>query len=152
MTKLRAPLTVDAALARIAGQLPDGWNSVSEIAGRQPRHCRRWGDPDAEEQIPIDVAIRLDLAFQAEGGTGAPILEAYAAQLELASAARFADRNALLRQAVDVIREGGEAHAAIVRSTQPDASPADERIAYREACEAFEALKKIIPLLAEQPP
>ncbi|BBC72895.1 conserved hypothetical protein [Altererythrobacter sp. B11] len=150
MTKLRAPLSVDAALARIAGQLPGGWREMAELADRQERTVRNWGDPDTREQIPIDCAIELDLAYQRAGGTGAPIHETYSLQLELAELSRFADRHELLAQAFEVIKEGGEAHAAIVHAARPGATPQDTAEALRECIEAFDALKLILPML--QPP
>lgn len=147
MTKLRAPLTIDAALARIAGQLPGGWDEMAEVAGRKTRTVRNWGDPDTVEQVPIDCAIDLDLAYLAAGGDGTPIRDAYDARLELAAAAKFSSQRELLRHAEDVIREGGEAHAAILAACQPDATAADRENAHRELAEAFEPIKRALALL-----
>ena len=152
MTKLRAPLSIDAALARIAGQLHGGWNEMAQRTERKSRTVRNWGDPDTPEQVPIDCAIVLDLAYQEAGGLGAPIYEAYSARLDLAEAARFADRHALMGRSVEVIREGGEAHAALVRACQPDATLADRAHALREVTEAFEAIRNTIPLLEPEDP
>ena len=113
MTKRRAPLSLDAALARIAGQLPRAWLDMGDLTARAERTVRNWGDPDTREQIPMDCAIALDLAYQQAGGDGAPIFECYAARLELAGVHRFADRIALGRRAADAIRECGEAGAAL---------------------------------------
>lgn len=155
MTKPRAPLTIDAALARIAGQLPLGFDDMARVAGRQVRTVRNWGDPDTPEQVPVDCAIALDLAYIAAGGTGAPIFEAYALKLELADAAKFGDRHQLLRHAQDVARETGEANAAIIGAAHPAATKTDRARALAEATEAREALNQVIPLLAQeidQPP
>lgn len=150
MTKHRPPLSIDAALARIAGQLPGGWAAMAEATGRCQSLVRAWGDPDRREEIPVRDAIALDLVFQAEGGTGAPVHEAYTHQLELAQVSRFADAIQLGRHAIDVIRESGEAHAALVAAAQPGATPADRRKAEREIGEALEVLKRALPLLARQ--
>lgn len=155
MTKDRAPLSIDAALARIAGKLPEAYKDMARITGRIDRTVRNWGDPDTREQIPVDCAIALDLAYMAAGGTGAPIFEAYALKLELAEAAKFGDRYQLLHHAQDVARETGEANAAIIGAAHPGATKADRARALTEANEARQALDKVIPLLAaeaEEPP
>lgn len=147
MTKVRAPLSIDAALARIAGQLVGGFEEMARVSGRCTRTVRNWGDPDTPEQVPVDCAIALDLAFIAAGGTGAPIFETYALKLELAEAAKFADRFELLRHAQRVARETGEANAAIIGAAQPSATDADRARALGEALEAIDALKHAVPLL-----
>lgn len=147
MTKRRAPLSADAALARIAGLLPGSWAEMALIASRKERTVRNWGDPDTAESIPLDCAIALDIAFQAAGGEGAPLFETYALQLELACMDRFADRFTLGRHAALVIRETAEANAAIVLAAQPGATNADRRRAAREVEEALGVLKHALPLL-----
>ena len=147
MTKARAPLSVDAALARIAGQVPGGYDALATIVERKVRTVRNWGDPDTPEQIPLNCAIALDLAFQASGGEGYPLFQAYSDQLDLAEAQRFADRFTLLRRVTTVIKEGGEAHAALARLCLPDSTLADRRTALREVAEAFEEFRSILPML-----
>ena len=131
MTKRRAPLTFDAALARIAGQLPEGWDEMGRTTGTTASYLRACGDPDRREKLAIADAIALDLAFAAAGGEGHPLYDAYGAQLELAEATHFAGRFSLLRRAATLIKEGGEAHAAIARLCLPDATDADRRAAQR---------------------
>lgn len=150
MTKPRAPLSVEQALQRIAGQLEGGVGAMARVAQRQPGTIRLWMDPDRAEQVSLEAAIELDLAFQAEGGTGAPLFETYATRLQLAEASRFADRHRLLDHAHGVAKEGGEAIAAIILATRPDATDADRREAHREAAEAYEKLRDILPLLSGQ--
>ncbi|MFN3819920.1 hypothetical protein [Blastomonas sp.] len=148
MTKPRAPLSIDAALARIAGHLPGGFDDMAQVAGRAVRTVRNWSDPDTAEQIPLDCAIALDLAYMAAGGECAPLFETYAFKLELAQMEHFACNIRLARHTADVIREGGEAHSALVRATLPGASAADRRIALQETTEAIDFLKRVVPLLA----
>lgn len=148
MTKHRAPLTFDAALARIAGQVDGGFDALASHCDRTARTVRNWGDPDTPEAIPLDVALRFDLLFAEAGGEGAPFFEAYAAQLELAACAHFADRFELLARTERLLKEAGEAHAALLRVCQPDATPADEARAYREAGEAFEEFKPVLAFLS----
>lgn len=142
MTKRRPPLSIDAALARIAGQLEDGWNDMANACSRQPGTVRAWGDPDRREKIPVEDAIVLDLAFRAAGGEGAPIFETYAHMLEAEGASWFADQIALGRYAAEVIRECGEAGSAVVLSAQPGASARQRREALREVEEAIGVLTR----------
>lgn len=151
MTKARAPLSIDAALARIAGHLPGGYNDMATIAGRAVRTVRNWGDPDTAEQIPLDCAIALDVAYIAAGGDCAPLFETYSLKLELAHMQRFACNIELARHTAEVIREGGEAHSALVRATLPGATEGDRADALRECVEAFDILKRTLALLEADP-
>jgi hypothetical protein len=150
VTKLRAPLSIEQALQRIAGQLTGGVDEMARVAQRQPGTIRNWMDPDRAEQVSLDASIELDLAFQAEGGKGAPLFEAYAFRLQLAEASRFGNRHRLLDHAHGVVKEGGEAFAAIIAAARPGATAADLDTAYRETAEAFEQLRDILPLLSGQ--
>ncbi len=151
MTKVRTPLSIEQALQRIAVQLPGGVETMAAVSHRQPSTVRAWMDPDRAEQIPFPAAIDLDLAFREHGGEGSPLFEAYGAALDLASSKRFIEQHRLLDHAQSVIKEGGEAHAAIVAAARPGATAADRRNAFREAAEAYEKLRDIIPLLSDDP-
>jgi hypothetical protein len=146
--KPRPPLSIDAALARIAGHVPGGWSLMARHCDRVEGTVRAWGDPDRDEQVSVDCAIVLDLLYQEHGGQGAPIFEAYALKLELEELAKFADRFALLSLAADVIKEGGEAHSALVRACAPGAKASERNEALPEVREALEPLKQVIPLLS----
>lgn len=145
--KPRPPLSVDAALARIAGQVPGGWAAMAARCARVEGTVRAWGDPDRGEQVPVDCAIVLDLLFMEQGGEGAPIFEAYALKLELDEVSRYADRFELHSLTIDVIREGGEAHAALVRACRPGSGNSERLAALREVTDAFETIKRVLPVL-----
>jgi hypothetical protein len=70
MTKRRDPLTFHRALTVIAGRI--GWDKCAMIVGRSERLVRMWSDPDADSEISIIDALRLDKAFLAAGGDHAP--------------------------------------------------------------------------------
>ncbi len=148
MTKPRAPLSVEQALARIAGLI--GYDSMSTVTGRCPGHIRAWGDPDRDDQIPLDKAIALDCAYISAGGDDAPLYAAYTHKLELAALERFACGIQLARHAADVIRECGEAGAALVLAAQPGACDKTRANAEREVTEALEKLKRALPMLSPQ--
>ena len=149
MTKHRAPLTIEQALQRIAGQLADGVDEMARLTERSSGYIRALGDPDRREKIAVDDAIVLDIAYQASGGAGAPIWEAYTHRLEMAQVTCFADLISLGRLAAEVIREGGEAHEALVLASQPGASAADRRAAQKEVSEAMERLKQSLVHLGQ---
>ncbi len=148
MTKPRSPRSIDAALTRIAGTLPGGWTDMAEATDRRESLVRAWGDPARREQIPVRDAIILDRAFREAGGLGAPIFEYYAARLDLNGAFVDCEQIALARHAASVVRECGEASAAIVDAALPAASPAQRARATREIEEAIETLRRTRPLLS----
>ena len=152
MTKHRAPLSIEQALQRIAGQLPGGIEEMARLTDHAPGYIRALGDPDRREKICVEDGIVLDIAFQAAGGIGAPIWEAYSYRLEMAEMSAFADRMSLGLLTAEVIKEGGEAHEALVRASQPGATAADRRAAEKEVGEALERLKQSLTHLSDSDP
>ena len=150
MTKPRTPTTVEAALVKTAGQFPEGYVSLGKIINRHPATIRAWGDPDKEDDVPFGAAIEMTLAYIAQGGEGAPLFEAFGAKLDLAHARRFADAKRLHDYAGPLVKEAGEAHAAIISAARPSATAPDFDIAFKEALENYEKLLDILPFLAAQ--
>lgn len=142
MTKPRAPLSVGAALARIAGYIPGDYAEMGRLLGRSESLVRAWGDPQRRERVAIDDAIVLDLAYRTAGGDGAPIYEAYGAKLSADGTLWFAEEIALGRHAATLIRECGEAEAAVVLAAQPGATRRDRERAMREIEEAMAVLSR----------
>lgn len=155
MTKHRPALTLGAALGRIRGQLPGGWHEMAAIADRSVSTVYAWDAPDGTESIPMDCAIKLDIAFQQAGGVGAPIYEVYAIRMKAAEAAAFAEQVTLTEHLAVVMKEGAEAEQAILLSTLP-ADAADRAIAKRHARQQVEesiaAQTAALALLREEPP
>ena len=152
MTKLRPPLSVGAALARIAGLLSGDYAEMAAILDRSPGLVRSWGDPDKRERIPMEDAIALDLAYRAAGGHGAPLFECYGAKLDAEGVSWFADEIALARHAATLIRECGDAEAAVVLAAQPGATMRDRQHALREIEEAIGVLASARLMLAGAAP
>lgn len=148
VTVVRPALTIDGALARIAGHLRGSWAEMAIVVDRAENTVRDWGNPNAGVSVPIEAAIALDLAYMAAGGLSAPIHEAYGLLLETRFAQRFACAIELGRKTMAAIREGGEAHEALVAATLPGATDRDREQALREVEEGINALKDTIPLLA----
>lgn len=149
MTKHRAPLTFDAALARIAGQVEGGYDALALRCGRGARQVRNWGDPDTPDSIPVDVALDFDLAYAEAGGEGSPYLEAFAHQREQLELAVHASRVALSHRAADFVREAGEAGSALVMAALPGATAADRRSAVKEVADVVELARRTLPELAD---
>lgn len=148
MTKRRPPLSIDAALARIAGQLPGGWGEMASVVERCESHVRAWGDHDKRDQIPLPCAILLDIAYQRAGGEGRPLFETYALQVQVAHEAAFASEIELARRACVLIREGAQAQEAMVLATLPDATPQSREHAVRELEDVVRVATGAIALLA----
>jgi len=147
VTKVRAPLTLDRALARIAGQLPGGWLEMGKLVDRSERQVRAWGDPDSPDVINMPAAIKLDIAFQGAGGQGAPIHDVYALLLQTGRSEAFADQLDLAVHASVAIREQAEAACAQIRCTMPGAEAKDIATAVRETEEAIDAATATLTVL-----
>lgn len=150
MTKARAPLSYDNALARIAGLI--GWAAMATATARAERTVRNWGDPDATESCPIECAEALDLAFQAAGGDGAPMFETYARRLDVARTERFADERQLSIFTSSLAREAGEAVGALITASMPGATERDRATALREVEELLTVSSSTLPLLSPHAP
>jgi hypothetical protein len=146
MTKLRAPDTIEKALVHVANALPRGFDEMAEETNRPAHRVRAWADPAKREQIPVADALLLDKACQRAGG-GTPIAEYYLGRLKAAGALAPADSDCLARHAARVVRECGEAGAALFEAAQPGSTPAQRVEARREVDEALEVLKRAVPML-----
>lgn len=151
MTKLRPPLTIDAALTRAADILPGGFPALAELTGRSASLVRAWGDPDRREEIPLSVAMLIDQAVRAATGE-TPFTSWMQGRLNLAGVAAPFDAADLVARIAEVVRETGQANAALVEATRPGASPADLATAQRETEEAIAVLLRTLPLIRAQPP
>jgi hypothetical protein len=150
MTKVRAPVTFDNALSRIAGQI--GWPAMAAATGQAERTVRDWSDPDTGRQCTVTAAVALDLAYLAGGGGARPMLETFTLLVDHAQAAAFGDQLALAEQTCSVIKEAAEAERALVRAILPGATAADRATARHEVEDAILEMKAALPLLAEGPP
>lgn len=148
MTKQRPPLSIDAALGRISGQLPGSWTEMATIVGRSESTVRRWGDHDASEQISLPAAIALDIAYQRAGGEGKPIFETYALQVQVATSHAFASEIELARRACDLIRDGAKAEEAMVLASLPSATAIERTTAIRQLEDVNRVVTGAIAMLA----
>ncbi|MDB5690284.1 MAG: hypothetical protein JWL91_2160 [Sphingomonas bacterium] len=141
MTKVRAPLTFAQAVTRIAGLV--GWDEACRIVGRAERTVRLWSEPDQGGSCTLDQARDLDAAYRAAGGDGAPLLDAYAFQLEVQVVHRVACRQELANEIEEVSRETGEAIALSIAILNPAATPAQHHRALAEVDQAHGKMAKL---------
>lgn len=144
MTKRRDPLTFHRALTVVAARI--GWDRCAMITGRSERQVRNWSDPDADSEISILDANRLDKAFIAAGGDHAPFQLVYAALLDIAAADH--DTN-LAMAAARAAKESGEAVSAMIEAAS-SSCPATRRRARQEGEEAHAAIASALAALDAQ--
>ena len=144
MTKRRDPLTFHRALTVVAAQI--GWDRCAMITGRSERQVRNWSDPDADSEISILDANRLDKAFIASGGDHAPFGQVYNALLDIAGAE--AD-GCLIMAASCAAKETGEAVSAMIDAAV-SRDPAKRRRAKKEGEEALAAIASSLAALERQ--
>jgi hypothetical protein len=137
MTKVRAPTSFEDAITRIAGRI--GWAEMAGITGKAERTVRNWSDPETGAVPSIDEACRLDAAYLAAGGGDPPIGTVYAMRLKQA-VRRAATTEELVAATGVAAVEGGQAIAALIAASQPDACEGTKAVALREVQEAVSAL------------
>ncbi|APR53344.1 hypothetical protein CA223_05360 [Sphingomonas koreensis] len=147
MTKLKPALSEGDALSRITGPFPGGIKAAAKLVSRDPSTLYRWSDPDLEDSIPLSCAIILDRAHRQAGGLGSPLLEYFAAQLELADAERIAEHIEVHRLAADMNRAAGEANAELAELALPGATEEDWREAERDVSTLYQKITTLLPLL-----
>ncbi|MGY2732364.1 hypothetical protein [Sphingomonas sp. UYP23] len=145
MTKERRPVTIENTLFKVLGKITI--ERAAELTDREPGYLRSLSDPNSRYRICVEDAVLLDVEYRAQGGLNFPLYETYGQLLEAANAERFSDAAALHLQAVEVIREGGQAHAALVTASLPGATEADKRAAAKELEEAADAISATLPML-----
>ncbi|MFT4091874.1 MAG: hypothetical protein QM645_14185 [Asticcacaulis sp.] len=139
MTKARPPLTVYRALSRIADLI--GWDGCASVCDKTEWTMRKYADPDAEREISMRDAIRLDLAYRRAGGEGAPLFQAYALRLDIENWRN--DRGCFIGLAREAARESGEAIDALLGLS----TGGNPKAALKEAEEAHAAFGKTIAAL-----
>lgn len=143
MTKRREPLTFHRALTRAAAQI--GWDRCASLVGRSERQVRNWSDPDADSEISILDAMRIDKACLATGGE-AHFQSVYDALLDIAVADHDAN---LAKAAARAAKESGEAISALIEAASTSCPDARRR-ARQEGEEAHAAIACALAALDAQ--
>lgn len=152
MTKRRAPLSIDAALARIAGQEGvGGWAGMANAVSYNERTVRAWGDPDRDEQPPLPAMITLGILYRRNGGVGDPLLQAHADMIGAADADAFSDKHELRRESLGFLRETSEANLALLEAAEPDSGDAEAARATKEVLDVRNWADRLLARLAGRP-
>ncbi|MBB5985332.1 hypothetical protein [Sphingobium lignivorans] len=141
MTKRRPPLTFFAALVRAVELL--GYDGIAQILGCSESLVRKLSDPDTEREISLRNARRIDEAYQRAGGDGAPFLECYALQLELAGSDLRPSQADLLAAVGAAAKETGEAVAFALKAIENEGCDLSRAQALREIEEGIASLTGI---------
>ena len=142
MTRPRTPHTSFFAVQRIITQL-SGCEFAAPIVGRTASCVRDWGNDQTTSCPSWAQAIALDAAYRAAGGEGAPLFEAYAAQLDLAFNHLVACQKELARDLAEASREVGEALGAAALLIVPGCTPGQVQTAVIEIDQAETRLARM---------
>lgn len=142
MTLLRAPLTFDDAMTRVADVI--GWAEAARIARRRVRTVRFWSEEGCTATPSIATAVKFDAAYRAGGGEGAPFAEAHAHMLGTHIDRQDACRRALAEDLATAARETGEATAHAIIVATSNASPRDTMRAIAEAKQGRNAMARLV--------
>ncbi|QIG80083.1 hypothetical protein [Stakelama tenebrarum] len=151
MTKLRPPLSFEAAIQRVVALLPRGYETAGAALGRSARFVGQLGDPDRREQIKLRDALKLDQLYRRFGGRGAPLLESYQLQLGVADLESRIDEPNVPASAIELVREGSEAVSASIAFTVPGATERTRTDAIRETEELAQACQRALAQLRSAP-
>ncbi len=117
MTKLREPVSLENALYSVLGSIKI--ERAAAVTGREPHYLRAAADPDKDQQLTVRDLELLDLEAHAQHGRGFPLYEALGRRLECARSERFVDEVAIAGALIELLRESGEAGAAMAAATMP---------------------------------
>lgn len=144
MTKLRQPVTFSDALTDIARMI--GWDVCAQILGVSENWVRKLSDPDAEREISLQSARRLDAAYVRAGGEGAPFHDCYALQLELTAGLHSRCSADMIQAVGKAVKENGEAVSAALHAVE-HGTPGARREAVREVQESIQAMTALLARL-----
>lgn len=144
MTKVRDPLSIEQALRDVIDAIT--MPRAAEVTGRTAGYLRELSDPDKRGDLTCRDAVLLDAEHELLLGTR-PISDMLRAQLDARRPDVIAGTAALLEVTIEMVRESGDAHAALIAATAPGATPATRRHAIREVLQAVAAKRRSLPIL-----
>lgn len=144
MTKERDPLSIEQALRATIDAI--SMARAVEVTGRTPGYLRELSDPDKRGDLTCRDAVLLDAEHEAQLGTR-PITDMLRCQLDARRPDLITGNTALIEATIEMVRESGDAHAALIAATAPGATPATRRHAVREVIQAVNAKRRALPIL-----
>lgn len=115
MTKLREPGSIEDALDLVIGAL--GMAEAMRATDRKKEYLRAASDPDNEQLLTVRDMLALDKAHIAQGGD-ATIWQTAGRILKTQCVGQFSDSVTFGQIGSDLVREGGEAFAAMFDISQ----------------------------------
>lgn len=144
MTKVRDPLSIEQALRDVIDAIT--MPRAAEVTGRTPGYLRELSDPDKRGDLTCRDAVLLDAEHELLLGNR-PITDTLKLKLDARRADLEIGQMMLFEATLDVVREDGDAHVALIAATAPGATPAMRSTALREVLQSLNAKRRIIPML-----
>lgn len=144
MTKLRPPLSIEAALSDVIDAI--GMDAAIAATGRTKHYLRGLSDPDKRERLTCADAIALDAAHHTALGTR-PIHDMMGLKLDARAADAESCVDRLFASTIEAMKESSEADVALFEATRPGASRATRQTAMRELVQSLNARRRQIPIL-----
>lgn len=141
MTVERDPDTFDAAVTTIINLI--GTDSAARAVGKSVSLVEKWSRPRTNRSPDVHQALALDAAYMMAGGTCAPMHDMHDLLLRRDVGEGVACRRALATSIAEVSEEIGDAVAAAVLLTQPNATFQQKQRAWRETEQAFAAVGRL---------
>lgn len=142
--KPREPLSVEQALCDVIAAI--SMERAAEVTGRTPGYLRSLSDPDQRAALTCWDAVLLDAEHDILHGTR-PITDTMRLKIDARRPANALDGTALIEATIISVKEGGEAHAAMIAAAVPSATYAAKRAAMRELLQSINAAKRAVPVL-----
>lgn len=145
MTKARAPLSISEAVTTIAGLI--GWDQVAAAAGCGKLLVRHWGDPSSQRLPSRKQAMKIEAAYRAAGGEGAPVTGAYV----LLAGSRATSKASILDPATALVIELAKSlEELLIPLEQASAAMLSSGMALNEAGEAaFDRARALLDRAAD---
>jgi hypothetical protein len=141
MTIERDPDTFDAAVTTITDLI--GCDGAALAVGKSASLVEKWSRPGTNRSPNVHQALALDAVYMMAGGTCAPMHDMHDRLLRREVGEGIACRRELAASIAEASEEMGDAIAAAVVLTQPNATYQQKQRAWREAEQALGAIGRL---------
>lgn len=142
--KARDPFSIKQTLCDVIDAI--SMDRAAAVTGRTPGYLRIMSDEDQRGDLTCRDAILLDAEYEALLG-GRPLTDMMRLQIDAVRPDQTASAAAALEATLEIIRESGEAHAALIAASVPGATLSTRRRAIREILQSLSAKRRLLPIL-----
>ncbi len=142
--KARDPFSIEQTLCDVIDAI--SMDRAAAVTGRTPGYLRIMSDEDQRGDLTCRDAILLDAEHEALLG-GRPLTDMMRLQIDAVRPDQTASATAALEATLEIIRESGEAHAALIAASVPGATLSTRRRAIREVLQSLSAKRRLLPIL-----